>query len=293
MLDHRLATFLAVAKTQNYTKAAEILNLTQPAVSQQIKYIEDYYGVQVFRKKGRNNELTPEGQILYRYVLDIAQHFAFLDRDIKNKSAIIKKYHLGATLTIGEYVLPKILGQYKNEYNAIDLILQVNNTALIKEHVLSGELDLGLVEGSFDRERFYFQKFKEDELILVAAPFSELGQREQIELKDLPKERLILREKGSGTREAFETKLVELGYDVNAFNIYMDIGSLTAIKSLVISGLGCTVISREAVRNEIKSKEMKRIKIKGVKLTRTFNFIYTKDGPQEFIQSFIGFARIN
>ena len=113
MIDSRLITFITLAKIKSFTKASEILNLTQPAVSQQIKYLEEYYGVNLISKKGRQIKLTEEGEILYRYSKQIELLLRSLEGELKNKSQIIKRYYMGATLTIGEFVIPFHLGKYK------------------------------------------------------------------------------------------------------------------------------------------------------------------------------------
>jgi DNA-binding transcriptional LysR family regulator len=122
MIDQRLVTFLTICKTKNYTKAAELLNLTQPAVTKQVKYLEEYYGAALFRHRGRRIDLTEAGQILLEYAKESKAKSAVLERKIKNSLAIERRYIIGATLTIGEYILPYILGQYKENHPHLDLI---------------------------------------------------------------------------------------------------------------------------------------------------------------------------
>ncbi len=290
MVDSKLNTFINVAKLKSYTKAAELLNLTQPAVTQHIKQLEEYYNVKLIDKKGRQIFLTEEGKLLLQYAKELETNALLIERKLRNKTELVKRYNLGATLTIGEYVLPSLLGKYKQLHENIDVIMNVNNLEGVLKRQRSGKIDLGVVEGPFDKTKFNYRKFKDDELVLVASPQNKFAQMNKVFIKDVVKEcLLILREKGSGTRVVFENKLEELGYNPSDLNVYMEIGSLGAIKSLVEANLGCTVISREAVRKEVQSGTLVVVPIKDARIMREFNFIYLDNSPMEFINEFMDF----
>lgn len=290
MIDVRFITFLTLGKMKSYTKTAEILNLTQPAVSQHIKFLEEYYGVSLVKKSGKYMDLTEEGKVLFKY----AEKFARLDRalesEIRNKNSIKRTYNVGATMTIGGYVMPGILAGYKKKHDNVDIFLQVSNTVEITKKLLERKLDMALVEGPFDENRFMFTKFKEDELVLAVSPAHDFAQRDEVTIEEVLSGKLILREKGSGTRKIFENKLNSLGHAACDLKPHMEIGDISAIKSLVESNLGYTIISREAIRREMEFGFIKVIRIKGVKILRSFNFIYLPEGPMEFIEQFIGFC---
>jgi DNA-binding transcriptional LysR family regulator len=291
MFDHRLETFLTVCKTNNITKAATILNLTQPAVTKQINYLEEYYGVALLLRRGRVLELTAAGRILFEYVKTMESQAMVLERKLKNSAVVAQKYIIGATLTIGEYILPEIIGKYKSCYPHQDLLMQVHNTETIIKKLLRGEIDLGLVEGPFEQTRFNFTTLMADELVLAATPQSKLAQQTGVEMDEVLQNRLILREEGSGTRKVLETKLMELGYKPNQLQIYMEIGSLGAIKSLVELNLGYTIISKSAIQKEVIAGTLVIIPINGVVIRRNFTFIYLKDSPLELLNTFIKFAQ--
>jgi len=292
MIDSKLITFINVAKLSSYTKTAELLNLTQPAVSQHIRQLEDYYKVKLILKKGRHIFLTEEGQILYKNAVKMEAEALVLERKIKNKSSVVKRYNIGATLTIGEYVLPKLLGEYKKKYNNIDIIMNVNNLEEVLKRLNEGEIDLGIVEGPFDKSRFITSKYKDDELVLVTSPENEFTCYDKVKLRDLIEMgKLILREKGSGTRLTFENKLVELGYNLQDLHAYMEIGNLGAIKSLVEENLGYSVISREAVKKEVSAGTLKIIPVADASFIREFNFVYLENSPADFIEDFISFLK--
>lgn len=291
MIDIKLETFITVAETKNFTKAANMLNMTQPAISHHIRLLEEYYGVRLIEKKNKIMELTEPGKILYKYAEEIRQISKIAKSQISNAEGFIKRYNIGATLTIGGYVLPRIIGKYKIRNKNTDILLRVENTETIVGMLYSGEINLGVIEGPFDRKKLSYEKLKDDELVLAVATSHPLAKRKAVALEEVLGEKLILREAGSGTRRVFEDYLEEEGYNPKNINPYMEIGDITAIISLVESGLGVTVVSKEALKTHIKSKTIKAISFKKKKIMREFNFIYLKDSEQEFIEDFISFCR--
>ncbi|QBD84775.1 LysR family transcriptional regulator [Clostridium tetani] len=291
MIDFKLITFLTVVKVGSFTRAANVLNLTQPAISQHIKYIENYYGVELFKNKNKNMELTEEGKILYKYGRQVENISNIVHMKLKN--SINKRYVVGATLTIGGYVIPSIIGKYKKEHNDIDVILKVENTDTVIKMLYKGEIELGVIEGGFDKEKIEYTKFKEDELVLVVSPNHKFADKNFVNIEEILQDKLILREDGSGTRQIFEEHLIEMGIRKDDYNIYMEIGNISAIVSLVKSNLGCTIISREAVKENIEEGSLKEVQIENFNMRREFNFIYLKDGNERFIKSFTMFCKEN
>ncbi len=289
-MDIRLETFITVAKIKNFTKASEILNITQPAVSQHIKFLEEYYGVIFIKKSGKTMKLTEEGKILYKHAVELDRIYKNIESEFRNKDNINKTYYLGASMTIGGYILPYILAEYKNCYKNIDILLQVNNTEEIIQKLLNMQIDLALIEGNFDRKKFKYTKYKDDELVLAVSHLHLFAKRKSVNIDEVLKGNLILREKGSGTREIFENNLLEMGYELKDFKPYMELGSITAIKSLVEANLGYSIISKETVKKEIASGKIKTVHIKGLKIFREFNFVYLKDSDEEFVKNFIVFC---
>lgn len=290
MIDQRLKTFLIICKTMNFTKAAELLNMTQPAVTKHIQFLEQYYNAPLFKQKGRSKELTEEGKILYDYVTKMEAESLIVKRKITNSKEVKKHFSIGATLTTGEFVLPRILGEFKKEHRNYDVTMHSFNTDIVTKMLINGEIDLGLVEGPFDKTIFHFQKLMDDELVFAVSHQNEFGTRKEIEIEEVINSKLILREDGSGTRKVLENKLVKLGYGLDDLKPYMEVGSIGAIKSLVELNLGCTIISLAAIQKEIASKSLIVIPIKDVRIKRSFNFIYTKNSPEEFVDSFVGFS---
>lgn len=296
MLDTRLITFLTVAKIKNYTKAAQILNLTQPAVSQHIKFLEEDYGVNLIKKVGRNIDLTEEGEELFKYVKEMELKDRNLYKKLRNKSSIHKRYNIGATLTIGGYILPQIIGKYKEKCPNIDIILTVNNTEEILKKLLKEELELGIVEGPFDRSKFKYKKLKDDEMVLVVSSSSHFMKKDYIKIDEVLYDgKLILREEGSGTRKYFENILLNKGYSMKELNVYMEVGSIDAIKSLVEANLGYTIISKEAVKRECELGVIKVLPVvdknlNQVRFFREFNFVFLENGMNNNLEEFMDFC---
>lgn len=292
MIDFKIITFITVAKTKNFSKAAEILNITQPAVSQHIKNLEGYYNVKLFNNRRKAMELTEAGRLLYEYAVEINRLSKVAYKELKNRTFMIEKYHIGATMTIGGYILPRLLGIHKNDYPNIDIMLYVENTEGVINKLISGEIIIGVVEGPFDRTKFNFTKFKDDELILAVSPEHPFAKKDCVTIDMLLKDKLILREKGSGTRKVFENELLKNGYCMRDSMVYMEIGNINALVSLVESNLGCTIISREAIKESIKVGTLKEINIKDFKIYREFNFIYFNN-DFAFVDDFINFCKKN
>ncbi|WP_346961823.1 LysR family transcriptional regulator [Clostridium sp.] len=291
MIDIKLETFITVADTKNFTRAASILNMTQPAISHHIKLLEEYYNVKLLEKKNKNMELTEAGKILYKYALEIDKMSKLAKNHLSNEASIIKRYNVGATLTIGGYVLPPIIGNYKVNNKNVDIILQVENTENIIQKLFSGEIILGVIEGPFDKNKVIYEKFKDDELVFAISKNHEMAKKKKITIDEILSEKLILREKGSGTRQIFEDYMAQQGFEPKNITPYMEIGDITAIMSLVESGLGATVVSKEALNSTLMSKKFKALSMKNMKMKREFNFIYLKNSNVDFIKNFIEFCK--
>ncbi|NLK08610.1 MAG: LysR family transcriptional regulator [Firmicutes bacterium] len=291
MIDSRLTAFITLAKYRNYTKTAEILHLTQPAVTQQIQYLERFYGVKLFVRHRTGVHLTPEGELFLAYANKVDSLARQVKRALHNQASIPRKQRIGATLTIGEYVLPAILSKHRRMYPNTDVSMSVQNTDTILERLDQAHLDLGLIEGLFNKKKYEYHLLKKDRLVLAASPKHQLAQNKEVDIEALSRETLIVREAGSGTRLFFEENLRKKGYSLRDFVPYMEIGNLNAIKSLVMDNVGVSVISAEVVKWELASGELCEIAIKGLDLEREFCFVYLPDSlARDFINEFMHFC---
>lgn len=290
MIDQRIITFITVAKTKNFTRAAEILNITQPGVYQQIKYLESYYGVSFIKKEGRTLTLTEEGEFFLQYAREIVNISAEMERNLRDGAPNIKRHNIAATMTIGGYIIPPILGAYKKENPNVNITLSVKNTNVILKSIIDREIELAIIEGPFDKVKFKYKKFKDDELVLAVSPEHDFARKKSVDLDEILKGNLILREHGSGTREIFEGELVRRGYSTDTTSRCMEISSIRATISLVESNVGYTIISREAINKEVNEGTIVIVPIDNLTIDREFNFVYLYDKEIDFIDGFIDFC---
>jgi DNA-binding transcriptional LysR family regulator len=278
MSDDRLKTFLAVVRCGSLTRAAKELYISQPAVTSQIHKLEQEYNASLFYRRERGVELTPAGKILFEYARRIDGIYDEAAEELSALSGSVQgALRVGATLTIGEYVLPSVMGRFKAEYPNVDILLEVENTSRIVEQVASGVLDCGLVEGPFENGMIRAEKLADDELTFICSPRHKFADMPDVDLASVVKEPFILREPGSGTRQIFEDALVKAGVDPADLKVLMQLGSTQAIKALVSENIGISVLSKRAMRNEIEQGTHKCLNVSSVDLHRTFQFIFRKD----------------
>jgi DNA-binding transcriptional LysR family regulator len=265
----RVVVFRAVAEQLSFRKAAEELYLTQPAVSLQIKALEEELGVQVFDRTGAQITLTPAGKVLLQYAKKVKSLFVQVERDI----VVLTGDHagqlsLGASTTIAQYVLPRLLGEYCKEHPRVHPTLISGNTEQIVDAVEKQKIELGFIEGPARSREVKSEPFLEDELVLIAST---------AHLCSAP---LLMRERGSGTRRVIEMALERQGIKRNSMRIVMELDSTEAIKSAVEAGLGVGFVSRCAIAKDLRlDTNFKIIAIEGLRIKREFLVTYIK-GPE-------------
>ena len=256
MLDFRIDTFLAVCKYMNFTKASQYLNITQPAVSGHIRYLEEYYDVKLFMYIGKKMQLTKAGKILLDVATTLKHDDIFLKNKLNNLS-LKQELVFGATLTVGEYVMPKVIDQLLNENQNTMIKMQVANTSELLKMINEGQLDFALVEGYFNKLEYDYRKFCQDEYICVGSidfPLSIVH-----DISELFKYNLIIRENGSGSREIIERWLKERNLDIDDFSNIIEIGNINMIKRLVKNNHGITFIYKLAVEKELAERSIEDI----------------------------------
>lgn len=276
MLDYRHATFLALCTYGSFTKAAEHLHITQPAVSQHIKYLEEHYGCQLIDTSSRKIKLTQQGELLKEFATTVHSDSEHLKENIRTFKADDLQFSFGATLSIGEYVMPKVLSKLLRQYPEMTFHMTVANTKTLLEELNNGDLDFILVEGLFDKSKYDTTLFSVENFIPVSSPASEFAG-DEIEFQALSNKRLILREEGSGTREIFEHILEDRNYSLDTFDKIIEIGNMAAIKEMVADDLGITFLFEAAARKEIAAGELAKIEITNYSEQREFNFVTLKD----------------
>jgi len=269
-----LKTFYTLAKEKSFSSTARILCLTQPAVSQQIHILEEYLETRLFDRLKGEVSLTPSGDVLFRYAHNILELYQKAEKEISELTESARgRLVIGASTTIGQYLLPVILGRFKDCYPKIDILLANANTRDIAAQLLNNLIDLGLVEGPTEHKDILVEKFMEDELVVITPTRHHWQEASEIDIDEVKKEAIILREQGSGTRKAIENTLSIAGIKLTDLNIKMELGSSESIKSAVEAGLGIAITSQWTVLKEKKLNSLKIFRIKGIRFKRNFTVI--------------------
>jgi LysR family transcriptional regulator, transcriptional activator of the cysJI operon len=277
MEDHKLRVFCAVAETKSFSKASELIHLTQPAVSLQIQAMEELYETRLFDRSGNTINLTPAGEILYKRAKEILALYAEAQQNISEITGAIKgSLSIGASSTIGNYLLPHIIAAFKKKVPQVNISLVVSNTKTITEKLNAGEIDIALVEGDVSKQRFSVETLISDELVVIMSPAHPWAERRNLPAIELTKEPLILREEGSGTRQIILKHLEEHGLKLDQLKIALVMGSTEAIKGAVEEGLGVSIMSGWAVRKWLKQGLLRAATFKDLKFHRNFSIISPK-----------------
>ena len=279
MLSDSMRVFITVADKKNFSKAAKALSLTQPAVSFQIQTLEQYYQTMLFDRVNRHVKLTAAGELLLDYAVHMNNLQAELERNMQQLTGHVKgELLVGASTTIGEYILPYVVGAFKQNYPDVNATIQIMNTKDIAEAVDNKTFDLGIIEGPVEiTENMETIAFLEDELVLAIPAEHPYAKRESITLEELKSLPYITREPGSGSRLIFEQALIDADFDIEELNMVMELGSTTSIKSAIMGGLGISTISKWAIQDLLKTGKVAALNIEGLTLKRTFNIILNND----------------
>ncbi len=280
MIDNRLETFLILCETQNYSLTAKILNITQPAVSQHIKHIEDYYGINLISQKGKKFALTEEGITLQEYAKALKANSERIKPMLQRIKSQNKPLNFGATLTIGEYTLPPILAKLFAEDPELQISMVVENTTILQKMLYDGTIDFVLLEGHFNKEEFQSKLISKEQFICLCSPENSLSEK-PVDIEELLNQNLILREKGSGTRDILESALYNQNLSINSFNRKIEIGNMHAIKNLCHENIGITFMYKEACKKELADGFLKQISIRNFDVTHSFSFVYLKNCPDK------------
>lgn len=279
MIDFRHKTFLELCKVKNYTRTAENLHMTQPAVTQHIKYLEEIYGGKLFNYTGKNLTISDKGKKLYEYTQRMVADSKLIKEMVAANDVNIT-VTFGATLTIGEFVMPGIISRAMKDSKNLHFNMFVENTKSLLLKLQTGEISFALLEGFFDKSKYGYQLFSKEEFIAVCSSESSLKSGVH-PLVELLKERLILRESGSGTRDILARILYEKNLSKDNFESIIEIGNMSAIKELVAQNEGITFLYKAAAQKELDSKALYQIDIEDFKVIREFNFVYLKDSILE------------
>jgi DNA-binding transcriptional LysR family regulator len=272
----RLKVFRAAAEQLNFHKAAQQLFLTQPAVTLQIKALEDDLGVRLFDRTGGRISLTPQGSALLAYAGKIAALAAEAEQELGcREGKLAGELSLGVSSTIAQYVLPRLLVAFLAEYPHVQFSLRSGNTSEIVEVLLDGTVSLGFIEGPARDPGMRTEPFMQDELVLITKSNFE---SDALSASQFVNSCLLMRERGSGTRRVVETALQKAGFKLKSFKKVIELDSTEAIKSAVEVGLGIGFVSRWAISKELELSVLKNVQLDGFRAVRNFSLIL-RTGP--------------
>jgi DNA-binding transcriptional LysR family regulator len=294
MLDYRLKVFDTVARRLSFTKAADELCITQPAVSRHIKKLERDFRAKLFERKGNGIVLTQTGRLVLKHTSAMRGISLKLEYEISQLNQIKKgTLRIGASTTIAQYVLPSLLAGFHETFRDISLSMLNANTELVERALLDREIDIGMIEGESKRRDFHYQPYATDEIVLVTDTKNHRANKGIISIDKLVSIPMLLREPGSGTLEVLSRALKKNGIKLSELKTEMTLGSSEAIKSYLKQSDCMAFISRHAILDEIESGSLKIIGIENFSIKRRFLFITPQGPPEESAEIFIRFASLN
>ncbi|WP_343208074.1 LysR family transcriptional regulator [Anaerolentibacter hominis] len=277
MLDPKLDTLLTVAETLNFTQSAEILSLTQPAVSQHIKQLEKELNIKIFNRENKGLKLTDEGKIAVNYAKRIRSVYANMRRDLEDEKHSIKRLTIGVTPTAENNIISQILAVYCSENPNIHITIISDTIRNIYNKLKSYEINIAIVEGNIVDSSYKSILLDTDCLILAVSNDNPLSRKEIVTLDELKKEKLILRLPDSGTRTLFESTLISKSESMDSYNIILEVDNNATIKDLVRNNFGVSIISRNACMEDVKRNRFKVLPIENISMMREINMVYHQD----------------
>ncbi len=292
MADRRLQVFHTVAKLLSFTKAAEALHMTQPAVTFQVRQLEEQFNTRLFDRTHNRISLTRAGEVVQERAAKIFDLYAEMENAVRELTGEVSgSLIIGASTTIAEYMLPALLGDFKRHHPDIKLYLQVANTETIVSMVENNDLDLGVVEAPVGNKNLLVEVCRSDGLVAIVPPDHPLAAREKVTIKELMGYPYICREEGSGTRDVILDYLASNGMSSEDLDVIMELGNPEAIKGAVEAGMGISIISAATIVKELRLGTLVSIPL-DPPLERAFSFVRQKQKfRQRAMEELLAFAQ--
>jgi DNA-binding transcriptional LysR family regulator len=292
MADRRLQVFHTVARLLSFTKAAETLHMTQPAVTFQVRQLEEYFNTRLFDRTHNRISLTDAGARVFQFSDKIFELYGEMENAVREMTGEISgSLTIGASTTIAEYMLPALLGDFRSKYSDVTVHLKVSNTDGIVSMVENNTIDLGVVEAPVSNKNLVVDECRRDYLVAIVPPGHDKANLKRITLPDLLEYPFICREEGSGTREVIAEYMAQLSNCETCMDVAMELGSPEAVKGAVEAGMGISVVSSATIQKELKLGTLVSIEL-DPPLERPFSFVHQK---QKFrvrvMEELLDFAR--
>ncbi len=287
----RLEVFCKVYEMKSFSGAGKACLLSQPTVSEHIRYLETFLDVQLFDRLGREVVPTRAGEILYNY----ARRMLNLRREASRALELYRgrmsgELELGGSTIPGQYILPSLIGRFKQSFANIRIKLVIADTMKITHMVLEGSLELGVVGAKMKNSKLQFDRLFDDELVLAVSPDHQWAERSSISLEELPDASFIMREHGSGTRMMMLEILEQADFDPQRLNVVAEMGSTDAIRQAIKAKVGVSILSRRAIADALNFQQLCQISIQDVSFTRHFYLVTHKKRSRSPVgQAFMDF----
>lgn len=288
----RLEIFAKVAELGSFSRAAEALFLTQPTISEHVRGLEDELGVQLLDRLGRGATPTRAGQLLLGY----ARRMLSLSREAHQalerfQGRVSGELVVGGSTIPGEYVLPAIIGRFKAKYPDVSISLLIGSTRQVSDWLEEGRVEVGVVGARPGTRVLEARELMADELVLVVPAGHPWAARKSATLAELQKAPMVVRERGSGSRQAVEHALEEAGVELSSLRVVGEMGSTQAVKQAVRAGLGIALLSKRAVEDECRAGLLACVKVKDLRIARAFYLVVHRDRTRSpLAQAFIEFT---
>jgi DNA-binding transcriptional LysR family regulator len=292
---HRLEVFCKVYELRSFSRGGKACTLSQPTVSEHIRYLETFLDVQLFDRLGREVVPTRAGEILYAY----ARRMLNLRREATRTLELYRgkmsgELELGGSTIPGQYILPSLIGKFKQTFTDIRIKLVIADTMNITNMVLESSLELGVVGARIKNSKLEFDQLFDDELILAISPNHQWAERSSISLNELAYVPFIMREQGSGTRMMMLQILEQADFDPQRLNVVAEMGSTDAIRQAVKADVGVSILSRRAVADDLNFRKLRQIPIKNISFTRHFYLVtHKKRSRSPLGEAFVAFLADN
>ena len=289
-MDYRDRVFISVAEKLSFSKAANELNITQPAITRHIRELEERYKVSLFERKGNKIYLTKAGEKVYNSYKEIAQLYRALEFEISQvHNSVSGEFRIGASSTISQYVIPKIIASFHKRYPQISIYLINGNSFEMERQLEENIIDIALVENITSQPGISYRDFLEDELIVVAGKDSVYAKQNTISKEDLIKIPIVLREQGSGTLDVIRDSLAQQNINIENLNTLIHLGSTESIKNFLQEFDGLAIVSEKAVINELYLKTLVKIRVSGLTIRRKFRIAYRHGHKSRQVELFEDF----
>ena len=292
MDDFRLKVFITAARTLSFTRTAEQLCISQPAVSKHVGELESRYEVQLFTRRGSRLELTEAGRTLLASAERVADDYRRLEYEMSLCTGQTEgELRLGASTTIAQYLLPPILARFTARFPKVRVSLLSGNSEQVEQALGDHAIDLGLVESVSRRQGLHYTPFRADELVLVARPGGKYARTESVTPEALCRIPLVLRENGSGTLEVITAALADRGIRLSQLNVVLRLGSTEGIKGFVRHSDAMAIVSAFSVVAVSLRGTLRIVDLEGLTLLRDFVFVHNEAHPARLVRQFLDFVR--